>query len=184
MKILESIKQDEVWEHWFKIEKPKEYKKIIDNGDNTELKKEIRCWRCDIKSLLPTNIKWSKAKLENNDIEKIFIISSSDWRLDKLCIPDYKLTSAIINYRKKFSTAGKFKNIHEKENLFLSSPNVLDTKLIFISEKISGLFTIIEGNKRAVALGKLDKMKGLEIFLGISPEIKDSTWARYSYNIK
>jgi len=39
----------------------------------------------------------------------------------------------------------------------------------------------IEGNKRAIALGKLRKIVGLEVFCGISPSIKDYLWARYSH---
>ncbi len=163
MKITKNVSQDEVWNHWKTVE-----------GFTTDN------FRSDIRDPLPTNLDWALAVVEKGDINSLFVISSDDWKQEGLCSSDFKLTTAITNYSNTQSSNGKYGDIRAKELLFTSNQSALDTKLILVSSSKEGPFTIIEGNKRAIALGKVERLIGLEIFCGISPSIKDYLWARYS----
>ena len=164
MRIVKDVKQDEVWNHWKTVE-----------GFTTD------DFRSDIRNPLPADLSWFLAKLEEEDISSLFIIPSDDWKQERVCDPNFKLTTAIKNYSNTPSSNGKYGDIRAKETVLSSNSNMLDTKLILVSESKVGPFTILEGNKRAIALGQLGKMIGLEIFCGISPRIKDYVWARYSH---
>lgn len=164
MKIIRKVSQTDVWSHWKSVE-----------GFTTD------DFRFDIRGSLPTDLDWTLAVVEESDVDLLFIISSDDWRKEGLCIPDFKLSTAIVNYSRSSSADGKYGNIRAKEQLFASSLNLLDAKLFLVAPSIEGPFTLIEGNKRAIALGKLAKLVGLETFLGISPEIKDYLWAICSH---
>jgi len=163
MKIIKEIKQDEAWDHWKKVE----------NFSNSD-------FRLDIRKPLPTDLQWYTAFLETPDIGKVFIISSDDWKGDHLCVSDFKLLTAMSNYKVSLNNMGKYDDIRKKEIIFKNDLNGIDTKLIFVAPDTNGPFTIIEGNKRAIALGCLGKLNNLEIFLGVSSEIKHYCWARYS----
>lgn len=164
MKIIRKVSQDDVWNHWKSVE-----------GFTAD------DFRSDIRDPLPTDLDWALAVVEESDVDLLFVISSDDWRKEGLCIPDFKLSTAIVNYSRTSSADGKYADIHTKEKLFVANLNALDTKLFLVAPSIEGPFTLIEGNKRAIALGKLGNLVGLETFCGISPEIKDYHWARCSH---
>lgn len=164
MKIIKSIQQKDVWNHW----------KAVEGFASDD-------FRSDIRNPLPADSDWVSAVVEKGDIDSLFIISSDDWRQEGLCSSDFKLTTAITNYSNTQSSNGKYGNIRAKELLLISNQNTLDTKLILVSSSKEGPFTLIEGNKRAIALGKLGRLVGLKIFCGISPSIKDYLWVRYSH---
>lgn len=163
MKIIKEINQDEILNHW----------KRVENFSNND-------FRSDIRDPLPNDLQWYVASIETLDIGKIFIISSDDWRGDHLCVPNFKLLTAISNYKVSLNNTEKYDNIRKKEIIFKNDLNGIDTKLIFVAPSKNGPFTIIEGNKRAIALGCLGGLTSLEIFLGVSSEIKKYCWARYS----
>ena len=165
MKIIKSVTQGEVFGHWERVEKDVFYQ------------------RGELISPLVSygNVHWSLVEVEEKDTDLLFIISSDDWCRDGLCNPNFKLTTAVSNYKRLPHPSGKLKNIYEKEVVLERDLNALDTKLVLVSINTDGPFTIIEGNKRAVALGKLDRLVGLEVYLGISPNIKNYVWARHAY---
>lgn len=163
MRIIKEVKQEEVWNHW----------KLVEGFSDNNFRSEIR-------GILPQDMKWFLAGIEKEDLPYTYIISSDDWREDKICTLDFKLLTAISNYKISNYNIGKYKNIREKEIIFQNNIDGLDKKFIFVSPSQSGPFTIIEGNKRAIALGILGKLSNLEIYLGISPRIKNYFWARYS----
>jgi len=70
--------------------------------------------------------------------------------------------------------------LNKKRISFRRDFNGLDSRLILVAENLGGTFTIIEGCKRSVALGNLNKLMGLKIYLGISPGIKTYIWSRYA----
>jgi len=72
------------------------------------------------------------------------------------------------------------KSILEKKKIYEQNLNHLDRTFIFVSPTIKGNFTIIEGNKRAPALLSLKKLVGSQVYLGISPKIRDYCWAKYT----
>src|SRR3989344_5136123 len=163
MKIISKVSQGYVFNHWEKVEKISIYN------------------RSDI--ILPiiayNNLIWNLCEIEEKDISKIFICSTDDWKTDGLCIPDFKLITAIDNYHKRFFNEGKYANIKQKESIFSKNIHALDTKLILVSSSNTGPYTIIEGCKRSVALGSLNKLTKLQVFVGISKFIKNYVWARY-----
>lgn len=116
------------------------------------------------------------AEIEEEDIEKIFIISSDDWR-------SITKTFRLLDTVKSLNSAkndDKVKNILAKKEIYQRDINGLDRKFILVSPSVNGNFTIIEGNKRAVALLSMNKLVGNQIYLGISSKIKNYWWARYS----
>lgn len=166
MKIIRQASQSEVISHWEKVEKI-----------------TIPPHRVDI--VLPLtaygDLQWHLGKVEDPDIDNIYICSSDDWSADGLCIPDFRVKTAIDNYNKSDKDTGKFADIKAKEKNFANDISGLDTRLIMVSDNSKGPFTLIEGCKRSVALGNLHKLAGLEIYLGVSPSIKNYIWARHMY---
>ena len=158
MKIIISCLAKEVWRHWKKVES-------FSSPD----------FRWDIRGKLPKNIRWYLAKIEEKDLEKIYLISSDDW---KIFTKTFRLLDVVrsLNY----VDDEKVRDIEEKKRIYQNNIDALDKKFIVVSPSIEGNFTIIEGNKRAVALQCLGKLVSNEIYLGISNNIRKYVWARRS----
>jgi len=109
MRLLKECKQDEVWNHWKKVEGF--------SDDN---------FRRDIRSYLPSDIKWYLAKIEEQDLQKLYIISSDDWR--KLT-ETFKLVD-VANAINNDICDEKVRDIKEKEKLYQNNINSLDKKFI------------------------------------------------------
>lgn len=166
MKIINPVTQLEVFNHWYKVEG------------------EVFLHRGDIVNPLAAynDLVWNLAEIEDADIDKIYICSSDDWSDDGLCIPDFKVKTAIENYKRSDFSKGKYKDIKDKENIFVKDMDGLDNRLFLVADSLNGPFTLIEGCKRSIALGNLGKLTGLEVFLGISPAIRGYIWSRYAYS--
>lgn len=115
------------------------------------------------------------------DINKIYICSSHDWSAEELCVPDFKLNTAIANYKKSNFSQGKYADIKAKEDIFSKDLTGLDTKFILVSDDTNGQYTLIEGCKRSVALGSLNRLVGIKVYLGTSPYIKTYIRVRQMY---
>ena len=165
MKILKSVKQGEVFSHWERVEKIS----ILNRQDIV------------LPLLAYNDLVWNITEIEDADINKIFICSSDDWLQDGLCIPDFRLGTAIANYKKSDFSSGKYADIKAKENIFEKDLNELDTKLILVADNPEGPYTLIEGCKRSVALGNLGKLASIKVYLGVSSYIRTYVWARYMY---
>jgi hypothetical protein len=161
MKPIKGCQQNEIWNHWKKVEK------IPDNDIN---------WRCDIRDPLPTNLKWFFAEIEEKDIPKIYIISSDDW---ETIAPSFKLLDA-VDALDRNNNNDIIENIKAKRAIYQNAIDGLDRRLILVSPTVEGNFTIIEGNKRAVALQSIKKLVGTQIYLGVSRKIEGYWWARNS----
>ena len=166
MKIIKQVNQSEVFSHWEKVEK-------ISIANRADIVFPLVAYG---------DLVWNLAVVEDTDIEKIYICSSDDWKTDGLCVPDFKLTTAIENYQKSNFSEGKYADIKAKEDIFSKNISGLDTKLILVGENQTGPFTLIEGCKRSVALGSLKKLVGLEVYVGSSPAIRNYIWSRYVYS--
>lgn len=166
MKLLKQVDQNEVFNHWENVENIN-----ISQGDRSDIVSPLLSY---------DDLQWNLTNLEEADLNKIYIISSDDWMTDKVCVPDFRLTTAIKNYQNSTKSQGKFADILAKEQIFKSNSDILDTKLILVSLNQEGPYTLIEGNKRSVALGNLGKLVGLEVYLGSSPSIKNYVWSRHS----
>ena len=165
MQFIKTVSQVEVFSHWEAVEK----RSIWERSDIV------------FPLVAYDDLEWSLSKIEDTDVEKIYICSSDDWLTEGLCYPDFKLTTAIENYKKSNFSYGKYLDIKAKEDIFEKDNNGLDTKLILVADNPAGPYTLIEGCKRSVALGKLNKLVGLEIYLGISFGIKSYVWSRHTY---
>ncbi len=167
MKIIRSVNQLEVFDHWSRVENM-----YISQGERSDIVSPLLSY---------ADLHWKLLSLEDGDLNLIYIISSDDWKTDNVCVPNFKLTTAISNYRGSNKSQGKFADIAAKEQAFASNLNAMDTRLILVSIDQNGPFTLIEGNRRAIALGNLGKFVGLEVYLGTSPAIKNYIWSRYAF---
>lgn len=165
MKKIKTVIQSEVFSHWETVEKRSIW-------ERSNIVFPIVAYN---------DLVWNLTEIEDADIDKIYICSSDDWLTEGLCFPDFKLITAIENYKKSNFSYGKYADIKAKEDIFTKNLNGLDTKLILVADNITGPFTLIEGCKRSVALGKLSLLVGIKVYLGISLGIKTYIWARYMY---
>lgn len=166
VKTVKTVTQGEVFGHWEKVEK----KSIWQRSDIV------------FPIVAYSDVIWNIGRIEEADLEKIYICSSDDWLTEGLCFPNFKLTTAIENYKESNFSYGKYADIKAKEDIFARDLKGLDTRLILVADNTDGPYTIIEGCKRSVALGKLNKLVGNEVYMGVSSNIKTFVWARYMYN--
>jgi hypothetical protein len=139
MLLLNSTSKELVYNHWCKVE----------NLSNINDRKDI------IEPLNNMNdFKWYEAKLEESDLINIYNISSDDWKENGICIPNFKLITSANNV--SINGNHLHKNILEKEKIFSTERHKIDDKLFLVAtNNIEGPFTLIEGNRRAVALCRL-----------------------------
>ena len=162
---LHKVTENVVWDHW----------KMVEGFHESD-------FRSDIRDPLPMNIEWFLVRIEHSDIQKLYVISSDDW--GELSRTNYLVESVakninIINSPNK-DTLRIQSDIIEKIKL-LKSGATLDTKLILVTDDYDGLFTIIEGNRRAVAFLLTNQLVGIEVYLGITKDISKYHWSRYTY---
>ena len=172
MKLIKEVTQEQVWEHWKNVEKL--------TGDK---------FRWDIRKDLVEHydMRWFLAETEKEDLENMFIISSDDWRV---ITKTFRLLETVKEFQLDVNEKRiedipverlkKVCDIQAKKLIYEENINGLDRKLILVSPSHTGNFTIIEGNKRAVALLSMNKLVGNQIYLGISKQILRYLWARYS----
>ncbi len=177
MRLVKDVTQDEVWSHWFRIERYESYKSLT----GQILDQEVKQWRSDIKRPLPPDIRWHEAVIEQGDMGSLFIISSDDWA--HISRNNFLANSVADNLDAAFSHKDSLRissDIKQKLS-FLESGGTLDTRLIIVADKITGPFTIIEGNRRSVALLRRNELVGTVVYIGISRNMTDFCWSRYSY---
>jgi hypothetical protein len=160
MKIQRRCFKGEALTHWKQVDRLKEcpHKAV---------------WRERIWAPLPTNMEWYKAEVEEKDLERIFVISSNEWS-------DLSRSFRVVDISEK--VAENTDNEIACEILGLTgklreNPESFDRKIIMVGASFEGNFTLIDGNKRAIALNKVGKLIGNNIYLGISPKITSYRWA-------
>jgi len=157
MRIIKQVIQDEVFNEWKRICKVE----------------TIPSW-LNMNETYPEFVQWYLSEIERKDIRKIYIISSDDWQ--KLSL-NFRLLDVVRTFRGATIPENHVEDIREKQKVL----DKLEFKFVYVAHKITGPFTIIEGNRRSVALQDLNKLVGTQIYLGISKEIQNFLWARYSY---
>jgi hypothetical protein len=178
MQIIRPVEKQDVWEHWYRTENQSK----SDVLDKNILRKEIESWRGDIKANLPTDLKWYMAVLEESDIHKLFLISSEDWEL--VSEKTYLVSTVSKNIECSYHDVDSIRIIYDikKKISFLKGGGKIDTRLIIVSDELSGPYTTLEGNKRSVALYNLQRIVGTEVHLGLSNNIKNYNFAHYTYS--
>ena len=166
MHLIQQVKQDDVWEHWKRIENH--------NSPN---------FRSDIRDPLPKNLTWSLCEVQPQDIDHLFIISSDDW--SDISGGTFRISevAARIDSHSNDDNSIRIANDIRKKISFLESGGQLDSKLIIVTDspKLTCPFTIIEGNRRCVAFYQRNALVGCSVFIGFSPEIVNYCWARHTY---
>ncbi len=166
MKIVKEVSQSAVWDHWTQVE--------------THIEPRLRG---EIRDPLPADMKWYIGRIEKSDIDDMYVISSSDWEdISNGSFRVSEVASRLSLSTENTDTKRINNNIREKIT-FLESGGVLDTKLIAVTNcpEFKGPFVFIEGNKRSVAFAVSDTLVDSEIFIGISPDISDYVWARFTF---
>jgi len=161
VRILSACSKEDVYGHWNQVDS---FKNCL----------HAASWRKRIWSPLPTNTRWFNSEIEVKDLERIFIISSDEWSsLDR----SFKLISVAERFEKKVDSDIACR-ILDLVDRFKEDAVSLDRKLTMVSASLKGNFTIIDGNKRAVALHKIGKLAGNRVYLGISANITEYRWAK------
>jgi hypothetical protein len=160
MRILSVCSKEEVYRHWEQVDRFKNCP-------------HVAVWRKRIWSPLPADIRWYNAEIEDEDLKRIFIISSDEW----CCLSrTFKLMDVAGEVAKRADNEIVCR-IHDLIGRFKENPESLDRKLTMVSPSFEGNFTVIDGNKRAVVLHSIGELAGNRIYLGISEKIVDYRWA-------
>lgn len=160
MQIIQIVNQQEVWDHWDKVEE-------LTPGINH---------RTILREKIPVDMTWYIARIEENDLDNLYNIAAPDWQ---------DISNNTFLVRETANHVNLFdintSNITIIRNRIDNIRNgfIPDTMLIAItkSSNFNCPITIIEGNKRSVAFYCLGSLIGIEIFIGISPEVPNYTWA-------
>jgi len=166
MKILRTVSEREVWQHWQKVE-----------GHQSS------DFRSDIRGVLPKDLSWHLCQIERQDISKFYIISSEDWR--DISAHTYRALDVVQRFRLNSENpdAQRLATDILQKVAFLNSGGQLDTRLIAVTDSPSllGPYTFLEGNRRLVAFMSRNSVEGSEIYLGHSLDVRHYWWARKTY---
>ena len=166
MILVKNSHKDDVYRHWQEVEKMESWP-----GNRVNIVTFFDSYH---------DLAWSISKITVEDIDNMYIISSDDWLYDGLCTPDFKLLTAVNNFDLSPEKTPKHVDIKEKRNIFITNPSKLDRRFILVASSPEGPYTIIEGNRRSVALASLGQLAETDVYLGISHHINSYVWARYS----
>lgn len=159
------ISENEVWKYW---------KKIGGYSDDN--------FTSGVKELLPINMNWHLTKLSSSDLNRLYIISSEDW--SNLSLDSFSVKTVAENINKKFQDEDSLRlqaDIQAKVQ-YLKQGGSLDSILMLVAESENAdKLTLIKGNKRAVSFLLNNQLEGLNVYIGVSPEIKQYYWARKTY---
>ena len=168
MRPVRQLVEREVWEHWQRVE-----------GDHSP------SFRSDIRDALPTNLVWFLCEVQQEDVDRLFIISSDDWT----DISGGTFRVSDVAHRLDLPSSCDHTNriaedIRSKLS-HLDSGGQLDQRLIGITDSPSlfGPFTLIEGNRRSAAFYHRKYLVGSLIFVGYSPLVVDCPWTRHTYRL-
>ena len=166
MRPIRLVTQDEVWEHWQRVE----------NHASPDFRRDIR-------DAMPSDLQWTLCEVEQHDVDRLFIISSEDWS----DISGGSFRAADVEARldlptKQQDTLRIANSIRGTIN-YLKSGGQLDSQLIAITDNPSllGPFTLMEGNHRCVAFIRCGILTGRSFFVGYSPATTACLWTRHTY---
>lgn len=130
---------------------------------------------------LKNDLKWFEVEIEEEDIDHICIISSDDWGPgDAGITTKFRVVEVAENLRNGIRDNRIMPKILEYRKKFEEDIDSIDKKFILISPRLEGKYTILDGNKRSVALQSIDQLVGTIIYLGVSESVNTCVWARYA----
>ena len=166
MKKIQDASHEDVWQHWMRVEK---------SADPN--------FRSDIREPLPKDLTWCLAEIEGGDVDKMFIISSSDWA--DISGSSFRVSDVAsrLNNVSSNKESQRIATDINKKLAYLADGHELDTKLIAVThdDSLIGPFTFIEGNRRSVVFTINKSMVGKQIFVGVSSKITEYIWAKKTY---
>lgn len=162
MEIIRECSKEEVLDHWRKLYN---YRTIF--------------FRCDILEKVPNDLKWFEVKITEEDVDNLFIISSDDWGYAGIT-DTYKVVNVVDYLQRGISDDRIMPNILEKKRMYEIDIDAFDKKFILISPTLEGNYTILDGNKRAVALQSINRLVGTVVYLGVSESVSKCVWTRYA----
>ncbi len=145
-----------------------------DENENNQRLQLLRYVRKPMIDPIPSNTEWYVISFKKDDLDRTFIVPSDDWL--PLTNNSYQILEAIKNVESQIDHAPK---IREVRNAI--ERDSVGRNLILVTSSLESPFTIIEGNHRAVAFTSkaLDETPDMiieEVFLGVSPQMKDYIW--------
>lgn len=147
---------------------------FFDPNENKIRLELLRYVRYPMVDPIPNNTQWYVIDFNKEDLERTFIVPSDDW----LSITNniFRFLEALKNIESNFLHADRIREIKAAVNDGNVSKN-----LILVASSPESFFTIIEGNHRAVALASKaldhnEKSIVNEMFLGISPQMRNYVW--------
>jgi hypothetical protein len=141
------------------------------------------CWRrsannalrpnSDVWRPLPSGTAWFEAEVEPGDISCMFLIGSSDL-LETF--GSYRLSDIVrvMNGDDRFNHRSRIRSLSQsiRDGCLLERP-------IVVSQSDFGPFVIIDGNHRCLAYYSLERLPGLQVYLGKAPDLLSAyPWAR------
>ena len=129
-----------------------------------------------IHARFPRDAEWHDAEIEASDVSKMFLISVGDF--GPFSRNTWSLQVTAKNYSAGFHDPDhsiRFEKLLKKHPPF-------DTRLVLVSDLLSGPFTIIDGNHRAVLLLVQQRLVGTRIHLGLHPKIRQFDHAGMAYH--
>lgn len=162
MRIIRECPQEEVLNHWRTLYN---YRTVF--------------FRCDILEKLPNDLQWYEVKIEEEDLDNLYIISSGDWAVAGITIT-FKVVEVVDFLKRGISDDRIMPNILAKKRKYEDNINAIDKKFILVSPTLEGNYTILDGNKRAVALQSIDRLVGNVVYLGVSENIRKYALAGYA----
>lgn len=147
---------------------------FFNEGENKTRLELLRHVRQPMVDPLPNDTEWYVIDFNKDDLNRTFIVPSSDWL--PLTNNTFHILEALKNVESNLDHADRIREIKAATDNGNVSKN-----LILVASSSESLFTIIEGNHRAVAFAsKALENSGEaiveEIFLGISPQMKSYIW--------
>lgn len=146
------------------------------NGkENSKRLELLRTVRQPMIDSIPIDTEWHRIDFCKDDLGRTFIVPSADWL--PLTNNSYQILEGVKNIESDFDHARKIREIKTA----IDGGNV-SKNLILVATSSESVFTIIEGNHRAVAFASeaMEHEDGdpiiEKIFLGISSQMKNYIW--------
>lgn len=131
----------------------------------------------DVWGVLPDRVCWISARVETSDISKMYVIGSPDW---KDVFGTYRVEAIAAQ-----AMAGPDDQHRHKSRIIgigsAYSEGFMFEKIAMVASSGEGPFVVINGNHRAVGSHRVDRLVGLDVFVGLHADMEsDYQWFRWA----
>jgi hypothetical protein len=162
MKILIEVPEQSVYDYWA----------LHDKRDNdSRLRPDITGSNLNY----PQGITWYSAEIDDSDIEKLYVISTGDFKI--ISGGTWLVLQCALNYPRGIGEQHHLDRI----NRLLVKPGGFDPRIITVSNSADGPLTIIEGNHRAMIMQNRNILIGQYCFLGLHKDMRNYSHLRKAY---